>query len=98
MQDLLITNFIEKTEKPLSTSICMSNWKEFQSARTEGHIVKFAWLWSKACKFQNEIDPNIEIKNHVIVYFPQRYQIRMRSKQGAQEGENSKINVMARNI
>ena len=86
MQDPLITNFIEKTEKPLSTSICMSNWEEFQSTRTEGHIVKFAWLWSKACKF------------HVIVYFPQRYQIRMRSKQGAQEGENSKINVMARNI
>ena len=43
--------------------------------------MNFVWLWNKARKLQNEIDPNIEITNDVIVRFLQRYKIRMRSKQ-----------------
>ena len=50
-------------------------------AKSKGHLVNFAWLWSKAHKLQAEIAPNVKIKQYVIVTFLQRYQIKMGSKQ-----------------
>ena len=58
-----------------------SLFKEFLLARSKGHIVNFGWLWSKARKLQAEIDPNVEVKHHVIVRFLQFKQLRMRAKQ-----------------
>ena len=68
-------------------------WKEFQLARSKGHLVNFAWLWTKARKIQHDkFDPNVIIKSHVIVRFLQKYRIRMRSKQrNKKKHKNQKI-------
>ena len=60
----------------------MIQFKEFLLARSKGHIVNFGWLWSKERKLQAEIDPNVEVKHHVIVLFLLFKQLRMRAKQG----------------
>ncbi|XP_065658758.1 jerky protein homolog-like [Hydra vulgaris] len=56
-------------------------YNEFLQARSKGHIVNFSWLWSKARNIQLNIDPNVEIKLHVIVRFLQKKELKMRSKQ-----------------
>ena len=56
-------------------------FEEFIRVRSKGHVVNFASLWAKARKIQRELDPSVEIKNHVIVRFLQKYKIRMRAKQ-----------------
>ena len=59
-----------------------SLFKEFLLARSNGYIVNFGWLWSKARKLQAEIDLNVEVKHHhIIVRFLQFKQLRMRAKQ-----------------
>ena len=58
-----------------------SLFKEFLLAHSKGHIVNFGWLWSKARKSPAEIDPNVEVKHHVIVRFLQFKLLRMRAKQ-----------------
>ena len=35
------------------------------NAISKGHVVNFAWLWTKARKLQTEIYPTVEIKHHV---------------------------------
>ena len=50
-------------------------------SKDKGLYCELCIVMELARTLQNEIDPSTEIKNHVIVYFLQRYQIRMRSKQ-----------------
>ena len=35
------------------------------NAISKGHVVNFAWLWTKARKLQTEIYPTVEIKHHL---------------------------------
>ena len=52
-----------------------SLFKEFLLACSKGQIANFGLLWSKARKIQAEIDPNVEVKHHVIVRFLQVKQL-----------------------
>ena len=56
-------------------------WIQFRTAREKGHIVNFASLFTKARTIQKRLDPNAEVKNHMIVRFLQKYKIRIRAKQ-----------------
>ena len=56
-------------------------FKEFLAARSWGHIVNFSWLWSRARKLQLDIDPKVEVKDHVVVSLLKKKELRMMSKQ-----------------
>ena len=64
------TNYINLYEKV---------FKEFINARSKGHVTNLP-VCRLNQKLQAEIDPTVEIKDHVIVWFLQRIQIRVRSK------------------
>ena len=64
---------------------------KFIEARRRGQRVSFPWLWSKARKIQQDLDPNVTIKNHVIVRFLRQYNIRLRAKQRSKNRSKASI-------
>ena len=63
------------------TQLYQKLMEKFRQARGQGQQVTFPWLWSKARVIQNSLNPNVSIKNHVIVRFLRKYDIRLRAKQ-----------------
>lgn len=63
------------------TRLYQKLFQKFKQARARGQQVSFPWLWCKAHKIQQELDPKVIIKNHVIVRYLRKYNIQIRAKQ-----------------
>ena len=63
--------------------ICVELLKVFKEARRKGHRVDFNWIWSRNRIIRRKLtgSPNATIRQHVVVNFIKRKNIKMRAQQ-----------------
>ena len=75
--------------------------EKFRSARTKGHIVNFALLWSLLvrCKMKSTLVLKSRTRHCVFPSeIPNQDEVKTEKQETDQEGEDSKINEMVCNI